>query len=108
MFHADWAKAAMYLLGLRGKEGSSHELGCDKPGFHTWGPAHPRPAHPERKWNGQGHRCASGHGRNQILPCLNLSSCVAWLFPDLPEPQCPQRDGGYNPEPVAGWDDHQG
>lgn len=83
-------------------------LAVPSPGFHTWGPAHPRPARPERKRDGQGHRRASGHGRNQIPPCLNLSSCVAWLFPDLPEPQCPRRGGGDNPEPVAGWDDHQG
>lgn len=65
-------------------------LAVPSPGFHTWGPAHPRPARPERKRDGQGHWRASGHGWNQIPPCLNLNSCVAWLFPDLPEPPFPR------------------
>lgn len=64
-------------------------LAVPSPGFRTWGPAHPRPARPERKRDGQGHQHASGHGRNQIPRRLNLSSCMARLLPDLPEPQFP-------------------
>lgn len=72
-----------------GRKEAVMSLAVPSPGFHTWGPAHPRPARPERKRDGQGHRRARGHGQNQIPLRLNLSSGVAWLFPDLPEPPFP-------------------